>query len=112
MNLIAFKQDQTQYININFLFSFFSVLYKNFLNYILLFDIYFDISTVQGEQKKRMPYGELGSVDITQSCGCYSFDAGGLAGSSAEGAASAISPGCGCSSALVTEIVGKKSLLF
>ena len=58
-----------------------------------------------GTQKKRMPYGELGNVSISTSCGCCAgFNAGGLA-PGADGAPGIISPGCGCETALVTEIV-------
>ena len=50
-------------------------------------------------QKKRLPYGELGSVEQTNPCGCCAvFNAGGLE-------PAGISPGCGCSGELVSEIV-------
>jgi|TARA_B110000208_G_scaffold164141_1_gene201474 hypothetical protein len=59
-----------------------------------------------GTVKKRLPYGELGSVDVTSACGCCKvFNAGGLAPSGQDGQPGAISPGCGCSADLVTEIV-------
>jgi hypothetical protein len=48
--------------------------------------------------KKRVPYGELSGVDIVNCCGCASFGGGALGGN--------ITPGCGCQTALVGEIVG------
>jgi hypothetical protein len=58
-----------------------------------------------GTQKKRLPYGELGSVDMSSSCGCCAgFNAGGLA-PGADGAPGIISPGCGCEKELVSTIV-------
>jgi len=57
-------------------------------------------------QKKRLPYGELGSVDQTNACGCcVVFNAGGLAPAGPNGEPGVISPGCGCSGELVSEIV-------
>ena len=56
-------------------------------------------------QKKRLPYGELGNVSMSTSCGCCAaFNGGGLAGT-VEGQEGAISPGCGCEKELVHTIV-------
>jgi hypothetical protein len=53
---------------------------------------------------KRMPYGELGSVDKTESCGCcYSFSSN--LSPAVGDAPGGIAPGCGCEGALVEEIV-------
>jgi hypothetical protein len=59
-----------------------------------------------GTTKKRLPYGELGSVDEITACGCCAaFNAGSLAAAGPNGEAGAIQPGCGCSKELVSEIV-------
>jgi len=53
---------------------------------------------------KRMPYGELGSVDEVKACGCchsFSSNLSPAQGDSPGG----ISPGCGCEAAMVGEIV-------
>ena len=55
---------------------------------------------------KRMPYGELGSVDTTTSCFCCVSFSSDLTPSTAEGGGG-VSPGCGCEGALVSEIVGE-----
>jgi len=47
--------------------------------------------------KKRVPYGELGSVDLTACCGCAGFGGGPLGD---------VVPGCGCQHGIVAEIVG------
>jgi hypothetical protein len=55
-------------------------------------------------QVKRMPYGELGSVEVTESCGCchsFSSNLTPAAGDNPGG----ISPGFGCNQVLVQEIV-------
>ena len=51
-------------------------------------------------ETKRMPYGQLGSVDKKTACGCCIGVDSNL--TPAEGM---ISPGCGCDTALVEEIV-------
>ena len=50
---------------------------------------------------KRMPYGQLGSVDAKTACGCCIAVDSQLTAGSDEG----ISPKCGCETALVKEIV-------
>lgn len=51
---------------------------------------------------KRMPYGQLGSVDAKTACGCcIAVDSQLTAGTDQQG----ISPKCGCETALVKEIV-------
>jgi len=52
--------------------------------------------TCCAENVQRKPYGELGSVDITQSCGCCWSVNGGPGGQ--------ISPGWGCNRSVVQEI--------
>eukprot|EP00729_Bicosta_minor_P020890 gene20889-22742_t len=61
-------------------------------------EILLSSKNVCGSSDKRLPYGELGSVEEAQACGCcVSFGAGTpLAGpATAEGAGQGISPGCG-----------------
>jgi hypothetical protein len=48
--------------------------------------------------KRRVPYGELGSVELASCCGCAAFGGGALG--------DGIVPGWGCSHDLVAEIVG------
>ena len=53
-----------------------------------------------------MPYGELGSVEKVEACGCcYSFSSN-LTPGTAEGGGG-LSPGCGCSGPLVEDIVSE-----
>ena len=55
---------------------------------------------------KRMPYGELGSVDITNSCGCcWSFSSNLTPGQGDN--PGGLAPGFGCDQALVEEIVAE-----
>ena len=65
-------------------------------------EVVYKRSTPCDTQVKRMPYGQLGSVDKMTSCGCLIGVQSNLT-SAAEG----ISPGCGCETAVVEEIVAE-----
>mmetsp|Transcript_78022 Transcript_78022/g.220587 ORF Transcript_78022/g.220587 Transcript_78022/m.220587 type:complete len:324 (-) Transcript_78022:30-1001(-) len=65
-----------------------------------------ETKTCISNETRRMPYGELGSVEKTTSCGCcYSFDSN--LSPTSEGTKVPISPGCGCDAALVDEVVAE-----
>merc|ERR1711933_187092 len=54
---------------------------------------------------KRMPYGELGSVDHNTNCGCCAGFTSNLSSADENGNKQPIAPGCGCEKDLVEEIV-------
>lgn len=58
-----------------------------------------------GESNKRMPYGELGSVDHGKACGCCHTFTTNLNPTTEEGQKQPFSPGCGCDGELVEKIV-------
>lgn len=63
-------------------------------------------STCFSNNTKRMPYGELGSVEHSTACGCcHSFSSN--LSPEGENGKIPISPGCGCEGALVEEIVSQ-----
>jgi len=55
---------------------------------------------------KRMPYGELGSVDKNTSCGCCTAVASNLTAGGEDGN-KGISPKCGCDESTVADIVAE-----
>lgn len=57
------------------------------------------------QAEKRMPYGELGSVQHITACGCCHSFGSNLSPKDEHGRGQAISPGCGCEADLVAEIV-------
>jgi hypothetical protein len=61
-------------------------------------------TTCVGGSTKRLPYGDLGSVEKVEACGCCASFKSNLSPDTDEGKAP-IAPGCGCSGELVTEIV-------
>jgi hypothetical protein len=63
------------------------------------------VQTPCSKADKRMPYGELGSVDHATACGCCHNFTSNLSGQDENGNKAPISPGCGCEADLVQEIV-------
>lgn len=64
-----------------------------------------ETTTCFSAENKRMPYGELGSVEHSTACGCCHGFNSNLSPSDENGQKSSISPGCGCEADLVQEIV-------
>lgn len=64
-----------------------------------------ETKTPCSQNTKRMPYGELGSVDHTTTCGCCHSFTSNLNGSDENGNKVPIAPGFGCEADLVQEVV-------
>lgn len=63
--------------------------------------------TCLAESNKRMPYGELGSVDHGKACGCCHSFTTNLNPPGEMGQREPFSPGCGCDGELVEKIVAE-----
>ena len=66
-------------------------------------EVVYKVATPCDTKIKRMPYGQLGSVDKMTSCGCCI----GVDSQLTPGPEENIAPGCGCETALVEEIVAE-----
>jgi hypothetical protein len=62
-------------------------------------------STCIDKSEKRLPYGELGSVEQVNACGCCASFNSNLGEVDENGTKQPIAPGCGCSGELVSDIV-------